>query len=1037
MNDSKKNNNSKNENIKLYPFNGRSPYLIDRFYIIGYNYSTLHQLLIEHTPVNIEESKDVYLFNLEEEPSILNEIVSDYKKESLPNELILKMILPKKIVFCLYKDNSQNEPNSNDNYCKIEFNLKQKTPKGYRVFFSSNPQTENNSKKSINGFAYIFYRKFLEKKIIDNNRYIYYVPYIFCIISEFPYFAGFSELCKFINNLYAQDEITLPIEFLISNIVTLTPSPIKSDVILNLSLDPLNDSNISLEDKKDDDIKGKEEFNSTKTNVLIHSSNKQRLSLNIKKDTKSTKNTRLHRVMTNYQINNDLNNPVCDKIMFQYLSGYPLIQYNLSSVLFRTLTPDKIITIFLYTFLEKDVLFFSNNIENLTLTINAFINLNFPLNDEKYYFIGAAVSFMDFSYGNSEFGLKNYTSIIGINDKYRHDYKNKNLKMKDHLVVDLDKGEIHQGVDENDNTVNENNQKLTKLIKKLYDEKEDSKHSGNILYQSIKKLGVRLKKIYEMTSDLNSKVNSNKSFVNNKISKLSEKCKEIQEVFYEFIYNVCFYFYDNLSIKMESGNNLGEKSDKADDNKIIFFNKESAFEKAVTEEEKIFLNELGETMKFQSFVYSFLQTYNPIDLFKIPLIFTEEFLSIYSRKKEIFHLKKKTIPFFSLIDSLYNSYKEEKKIVSPLNIEFLNEIKDMFNREIYDKSRIKYHNSNNMALIHFINNQDENSTNKDNRKALVLYQTYELDDNLLLKYFHFIKNLNNNECKNASIYTLPITYNNLYDIKISQIENIMENYCIKNEILSNSDICCENIILLFIISLKSLGDSVNIKFLFPLFQKCTIFRKYYSLLLNIIYRLYQNKEINTDTITLCYLACSNSLKNQKLVPNEDLMNMINQLNINNIFGNSKEKQENHNIKNKLLEMIPITKDNLYVYNNFTSYRFVKEKEIVKNVNMKIRSEETDIVLETGEKIIPKIRFNNGQQKFESFFVSQRLILQYLFKEYCKYIVNLNDKNLGTKILLDACINIIIFMRNNDDFKDKSDLFSIVQSIFYTFIKQLN
>ena len=42
-------------------------------------------------------------------------------------------------------------------------------------------------------------------------------------------------------------------------------------------------------------------------------------------------------------------------------------------------------------------------------------------------------------------------------------------------------------------------------------------------------------------------------------------------------------------------------------------------------------------------------------------------------------------------------------------------------------------------------------------------------------------------------------------------------------------------------------------------------------------------------------------------------------------------------------MIPITKDNLYVYNNFTSYRFVKEKEIVKNVNMKIRSEETDVV----------------------------------------------------------------------------------------------
>jgi hypothetical protein len=342
-----------------------------------------------------------------------------------------------------------------------------------------------------------------------------------------------------------------------------------------------------------------------------------------------------------------------------------------------------------------------------------------------------------------------------------------------------------------------------------------------------------------------------------------------------------------------------------------------------------------------------------------------------------------------------------------------------------------------MPLIQFINNQDANSTNRDNQKALLLYQAYELDDNLLMKYYHLIKNLDNNKYKNAPIYTLPIIYNNLYDIKISEIENIMENYCIKNEILSNSDICCENIILLFIISLKTLGDSVNIKFLFPLFQKCTIFRKYYSLLLKIIYRLYHDKNINTDTITLCYLACVNSLKSQELVPNEDLMNIITKFNINNIFRNSKEKQEDNNNKNKLLEMIPITKDNLYVYNNFTRYRFVKEKEIVKNVNMKSLSEETDVVLETGEKIIPKIRFNNGYQKFESFFVSQRLILEYLFKEYYKYIVNLNDRNLWTKILLDACNNIIIFMRNNDDFKDKSDLFSIVQSIFYIFMKQLN
>jgi hypothetical protein len=75
------------------------------------------------------------------------------------------------------------------------------------------------------------------------------------------------------------------------------------------------------------------------------------------------------------------------KITFKFLSGYPLIQYNLPKVLFQNLSIEKIITIFLYMFLEKDVLFFSKDIEYLTLSINAYLNLNFPLNDEKYYFI--------------------------------------------------------------------------------------------------------------------------------------------------------------------------------------------------------------------------------------------------------------------------------------------------------------------------------------------------------------------------------------------------------------------------------------------------------------------------------------------------------------------------------------------------------------------------------------------------------------------------------------------------------------------------
>ena len=189
------NNNNNNNLIKLYPFNGRSRYLIDKFYIIGYNYFTLHKLLIDNIPKSIEqdnekekEAKALHQFNLEEEPDILNEITSDFNKVGLPNETILNMIYPKKLNFYYNcEDLSQymnkttytanKNMNSTKNFSKIDFKKEmnsQNFPKSYKVVFSSNPQSENNSKKSINGFAYIFYKKFVEIYLLYTIYFLYY-----------------------------------------------------------------------------------------------------------------------------------------------------------------------------------------------------------------------------------------------------------------------------------------------------------------------------------------------------------------------------------------------------------------------------------------------------------------------------------------------------------------------------------------------------------------------------------------------------------------------------------------------------------------------------------------------------------------------------------------------------------------------------------------------------------------------------------------------------------------------------------------------
>ena len=1112
--------NQKNNNlIKLYPFNGRSRYLIDKFYIIGYNYLSLHKQLIVNTPKSIiadkeKEAKDPYIFNLDEEPYILNEITSDYQKKGVPNEAILRIIYPKKLNFYYTSEeiDQSNFKSSNminkhaNNFTKIDFKSeknKQNFPKSYKVVFSSNPHSENNSKKSINGFAYIFYKKFVEKKIFDKKKYTYYIPYTFCIISEFPYFNSFYKLCKCIKNLFSQKAIYIPIEFLIHNIISLSPSPLNSDVILDLksSCDQYKSfgnfnyaiSNIFLMEESN---QFNNESNSRKTcysnkemKIFNYSEISQgnRLSFPIGNNFNNKKKLYKKKIhpLENNEFNNNLNNKQNESnyqiIKFKCLSGYPLIEYNLAKVLLNNLTPEQVIVIFLFTFLEKDVIFFGNDIEHLTLMINAFLNLNFPLNDEKYYFIGAAISFEDFSSGDSEFGLKNFTSIIGINDSYRPYYKNRNLKLKDHLVIDLDKGEIYFGMDEDNNDVNEKNKKLVKLIKRIYEGYEEEKNKRNTLYQAIKKLCERLKKIYEGMLDTSKKVinigkfidyDNNEAYETNYINSrtntsininstsINKNNIEIQEAFYEFVHNMCLYFYQNLSIKaqedeqnknsIKSSEIKGNKSKEQIMNVIFDKDYQNHSEYKYTEEELIFLDELTDTMKFQSFVYEFLQSYTPIDLYKIPLTFTEEFLSIISRKKEQISQIKNNISFFHLIDSLYNTgrKKEIKKVNFDLiNFNYFKKYKEYFDREIYDKSRIKYLPAN-RNLVKYINDE-KGKLVLEERQKILLYQTYELDDELLLKYLHFIKNLDSKEYSSSFYGSFYIEENKLKNIRINDIETKIENYCITYKLLTNSDICCANIILLFTLGLKYLRETMDCQtFLGILFQDFTVFRKYYSILLRMIYRLYQDPTNKKKlTSTLCYFPCINSIRIKRLVPNEDLLVMINQfnkININEFNFQEEEKVEtkkDEKVKDvKLygeeLEETKISPNNLYVYHNFTKDRFISEREIIIAINNFKQIGLIEVYLKNGESIMPKIRFNNGIHSIDCFFISQKILLESLIAEYNKYIEDLKDNILGPKIILDACLNIFIFMRNSEEFKGKEDLFDVLQSIFYIFMNQL-
>ena len=95
------------------------------------------------------------------------------------------------------------------------------------------------------------------------------------------------------------------------------------------------------------------------------------------------------------------------------------------------------------------------------------MNLNFPLNDEKYYFINACVSLDNYINNNSPFIGATFTTILGINSAYTQKYMKSSNKMKDHLVVNLDKDEIYKIEDKEQKEKSKKNKDLFSYIKKI------------------------------------------------------------------------------------------------------------------------------------------------------------------------------------------------------------------------------------------------------------------------------------------------------------------------------------------------------------------------------------------------------------------------------------------------------------------------------------------------------------------------------------------------------------------------------------------
>ena len=510
-----------NINIK-YPFSGIAPNLIDKFLILGYEQRTIDMTVQYCTSMRADPNYETnFIFiDFEENPSVINEICHDYTKKLLDNDYIIEIIFPKmpRMYFL-----NKNKKETDDDRQLI---------KPYSVIFSINPQDDSGSKKSYNGLGYVFYNK-QEHKSCENEEGYLYVPITYVIISEYPYFYHFNEICKNICLLMKNENDEIPLDILLYNIVKFCPSPINKSINLFIGA-PLGIT----------------------TNII---------------------KSKLNALPVNKEQN--LGTP---SIFFNQLSGYPFLDFNISYI-FELMSPDLIIKVFIFTFLEHDIIFYSSSPEILNTVMYFFANINYPLNDSIYYWHILSVSEESFMNSKSVFVGKTSSTITGILGKYNPDVLT-TTKIRQHFVLDIDNSNItylfQEETDEVKKTLElfdyigectsdlEEGQKEGDKIENIERKKKifnDGIQLYEVIYTLMKELQRRAKKVISINKSTKkqSSPSSTPSFFNmyedESEMELMKVNIRLQKAFYAFIIRIVQKFVSILDVENNDKNNKERK----------------------------------------------------------------------------------------------------------------------------------------------------------------------------------------------------------------------------------------------------------------------------------------------------------------------------------------------------------------------------------------------------------------------------------------------------------------------------------------------
>ena len=353
-------------------------------------------------------------------------------------------------------------------------------------------------------------------------------------------------------------------------------------------------------------------------------------------------------------------------IFIQKLTGYPYIDFNLCRI-FNFIPIDEFIKIYLLTFLEIGLLFFSPDLLKLNISMFIFNILNYPLIDSNYYWHIKSISKSEMKFGDETLN----PTFRGVNSAFNSsmDFSHfRNLS----FIVDIDnKSNKIIKIGKDDIETKEINKLLNYFDKIL----SGGKVKSIFLHKSLTELKDKLTKI-KKEYDKNAKNNdiNDKLFTSSKI--IISINKQIQEAFYDFILNILIILYKDYKLK-------------ADGTEIIknFY----SYKNIISEEENIFLKYYRQAIKYNTYFDLFICQFKAVDELKVSLIFSDEYVNVKIKdsKNEI----PNRINYFKLMDKYYSFQKKDSITID------LKNLKEEFNKTYKQRSIKSYIRENESQLI--------------------------------------------------------------------------------------------------------------------------------------------------------------------------------------------------------------------------------------------------------------------------------------------------------------------------------------------------